>query len=169
MVGYEVAQPTTCLGTNASVAFTFEDHPHHTQIEFGFNGLTFLAPVDLSDGTVIYDVPLGPLALWARWADGGAATLLNADDPILVSLDSIEPPCDAPPEAAYVIMQPTLCDGSDASVTFTFQEHPSRTHVQFSFDGVDFLPPVPLSSEFGQLQCSARSSGVVDPMGGWRI
>ena len=166
---YVVLQPMLCDGSDGAVTFTFSTHPRETHVQFGFDGLRYLDPVPLSDGSVTYNVPLGPLQLWARWGDGDSPTQLNADDPIVISIDGIDPPCGAPPEVEWVVMQPTRCDGTDGSITFTFEEHPRRSHLEIGFSETVYFPPVPLSDgsvTYGVPLGAARHLG---PVAGWRV
>lgn len=110
---------------NGIIEFTFDDHPQYSNIEISIDGGTNF-PYTVNDLMGSYEVSglaNGSYDVWARWKyfqckNFIGTIVIGNDDPPVVNITSVE-----------------SCQGNTiGEISFSFADHPSRTHIEFSID-----------------------------------
>jgi hypothetical protein len=118
----------TCSENNGSITFNFTDEASRSHIEFSIDGgATYpLWVPDNSGSASFHDLAPGTYELWVRWG--------NNDCPMPLGNKTINANKPAP-EATVASVTDATCDEANGTVTFTFTDNPSRTNIEFSYDG----------------------------------
>ena len=115
-----------CAPTGA-ITFSFGDTDGRTQIAFSLDGgATYEPNVQDNIGSITYDgLTAGTYDLMVRWGDTDCPTELGS---VVIAGNG------ASPEADFT-STPISCGATDGSITFSFDNAPNRTHLEFSLDG----------------------------------
>ncbi len=125
-VAFTVSSPS-CESNTADIFLTFEDNPLQDSIQLSLDsGQTYAYRFSLTDTNPrIPDVPLEDFHLFARWGDGQCPAFVGEID--LRDVNEI-------PRAFFTISSPS-CNGNDGIINFEFNDNPSRSTIEFSYDG----------------------------------
>ncbi|MGR3809120.1 Ig-like domain-containing protein [Jiulongibacter sp. NS-SX5] len=145
-----------CEPGNGEVIFTFNDEANRDSIQFSLDGVNFDISVSDAIGSLTIDTLTdGNYTLEARW-DGA---LCPVD---LGNVTLIEHPA---PNAALTYVDPT-CTEDNGSITFTFNDEPTRTQLEFSWDGgVTYQPAV--NDDLGTITYNNFAPGTYDLLVRW--
>ncbi len=129
-----VIEHETCAQNNGSITFSFEDDLNQSGVQFSLDGgNTYEAIVSDTLGLITYANLVPDIyTLSMSWADNTCAT----------NLGQYQIEAEALPEISVSHTNET-CALNDGSITFSFQDHPSKDSLQFCLDGgANFLPAV---------------------------
>ncbi len=135
------------------ITFSFPDTPGRTGIEFSTDGGTTYPhqSADNVGALVLTGVAPGAYDIWVRWGNNDCPTDLG-----MINVNS----WDIPVVTTSRLHQ---CEGylNSASITFTFEDSPQRSGIEFSLDGGATYPHTSLDNA-GTLTVAGIQPGVYD-------
>ncbi len=162
-VGGPTATPSRrneCDGypNTGAIILTFDDDPSQTEIKFSIDGGTtypYTTPDNVGSFT-IENLTLGTYSIWATWGDGSCPS--NLPNQTIATW--------AVPQVTST--KTNTCDaGADSgTITFTFDDEPQRSGIEFSIDGGLTFPYWSLDSA-GTLVVEDLGSGTYDLWARW--
>lgn len=129
-------QPCTSSSSLGAIKFYFNDHPNETYIYFSVDGgstYPYNYYTYAETGNSFHHLPAGNYDIWARFGPTGCP--MDIDDVTLTELDD---------PTVSVVTSNNECKGA---ISFVFDDHPTRTGIEFSLNGgASFYPSVPDNS-----------------------
>lgn len=152
LVSATSARANSCYN-DGSITLTFPDHVSRTTIDFSIDGGTTYPHV-IADNVGTYTinnlVP-GTYDIWARWGDNDCPVSISSE--VITQWDL--------PIATSAFEAPCANDPGTGEITFSFQDSPQRTGIEFSIDGGATFPHTS-GDNAGTLTLTGIPSGTYD-------